>query len=52
MRVLIVRTPFENYQTGDVIEGGPDAARILAGQNALHVVVGDHPDTPVPDIDE
>ena len=52
MRVLVVTIPFADYQVGDVIQAGPEAAAILAGPMELHVTVADHPDTPVPEVDE
>lgn len=48
MRVLVVKSAFKDYQTGDRISDGKLIADILNSPQSVHVIASEHPDVAVP----
>ena len=52
MKVLVVKNPFNGHDIGHWITDPAEMAKVLAGEQAHHVVAGEHsdPETPVEEI--
>ena len=47
MKVLVVHNPFGGHEIGHAISDPAEIERVLAGEQAHHVVAAEHPDSPV-----
>lgn len=44
MRVLVVKGAFGGHSRGSVIKDRAEITKVLAGENAHHVIQSEHPD--------